>query len=52
MPVTGRICQVSGLYRGDCRHKEYHFDKDDRAPICRDCNRSVEWILIKADYVA
>lgn len=48
MPRTGETCQTSGIYRPDCGDKEIALSEGERFPPCGDCNRAVNWTLVRA----
>lgn len=49
VPHTGQACEQSGIYGGDDAHREeIALSKNETFPPCGDCNRAVNWTLIRA----
>lgn len=49
MARTGETCQHSGIYQGDDEHhEEIALSRGEKFPPCRNCQRAVNWTLIRA----
>lgn len=48
MPRTGQKNDTAGIYKPSCGDKEIAHNKGVTFPPCPDCNREVNWTLVRA----